>query len=201
MAACTQSTILRIDSDPPGADINITNLGFMGATPQEKSFTNAEIKKLGGSAPGLFQWVARDPGSFGVTISKRGYLDTVQTINMEYGERMSIRLELVARLEATEITSDPAGASVFHMRLSPSAGAATRTSFASNALAALGTAAPGEIELIFLGITPHNLRYNPAQPIMTGDFILFQKERYKDAVSVYNATQARLHAVMQPGTP
>ena len=57
VTACTHATVLRIDSDPSGADINISDLGFLGATPQEKSFTDKEIEKLGGYPPHLFWWV------------------------------------------------------------------------------------------------------------------------------------------------
>ena len=101
-------TVLVVQTDPPGADIQDRRLGLLGQTPLRRELTSDEMDRLG---PEL---------RLELDISKRNYIaDHGVPVVLRRGEEFQIKRELFERLKYVDITSDPEGVAVYHVFVDP----------------------------------------------------------------------------------
>jgi len=188
-ACATAPTSLRVDTDPPGADVESPEIGYLGTTPLVWKFTKADLKKVG----------RKGSVNMALDITKRGYV-TVKTLPLSFslGTNHTVKKILGVRLSEVAITSDPDGVAVFQIKF---ATPAARTAFYAT------SAGQGQIDWIknnptivtqrFLGATPTSYQYDPDNQLEDNEPLLFTKTGFEDQILYFKVSQERIHGIMQ----
>jgi hypothetical protein len=187
LSACAP-TILRIDTDPQGADVESSALGYLGTTPFEKTFSDADIAKVGVGGNVYVD----------LKISKRDYVTIdLRSVSFEESSTFHLKKTLESRIEQIEVTSEPDGVTVYQLIIEKDAPASAKTAFDKDPMAALA-AHPRWVTQRFIGMTSTAIRYDAENPLEHNDPLLFEKAGYHPVIVYFKATQPRLHTVMRP---
>ncbi len=184
LPACSH-TILVVQTEPAGADVQDRRLGFLGQTPLRRELTSNELDRLG---PGL---------ALELDITKKDFVaDRALPVMLNRGDEIQIKRELVPRLPYIEITSEPDGVAVFHLFVDPRA--RDYDSIKDMSPDRVAQERPEAVVRRFLGNTPLRFEDDPEHPIEHNDILIYEKAGYRSVTARFKATERRLHEVMQP---
>jgi hypothetical protein len=187
LAACAP-TILRIDTDPQGADVESSSLGYLGTTPIEKTFSDADIDKVGVGGNVYVN----------LKITKRDYVSIdLRQVSFEESTTFHVKKTLEQRIEQIEVTSEPEGVTVFQLQLDKDSPPQVVSLFDKDPMKAIADF-PRWVTQRFIGMTTTSIRYDSENALEHNDPLLFQKAGYHPAIVYFKATQPRLHQVMRP---
>ena len=188
LSGCLAPTILKIDTDPQGADVESAQLGYLGTTPIEKTFSGADMQKVG----------VAGTVSVDLKLSKRNYVSIdLRQVSFAEGTIFPLKKTLEPRLELVEIETEPAGASVFQLILDKEAPPAVATLFTNDPLKA-SEDHPRWVTQRFIGPAPTTYKYDSEHPLEHNDPLLFLMAGYHPVVAYFKANQGKLRQVMRP---
>lgn len=116
---------------------------------------------------------------------------------MPIGQSYTHFVRLEKRSEVVRITTEPEGVGVFELTVDVEAGPAVRMLFDSSPMKALKQH-PKWITRHYIGNTPLEVAYDPANPLDHNDVLLFKKAGYHAELGYFKEREDRIHVVMMP---
>jgi hypothetical protein len=187
---CAKPTLLKVVSDPPGAEVEIGGVGMVGKTPLDYPISRREVQALNKSHGG-------ERIALPVTLTMRSFLTERELVRMKVGSVYTHFVRLEPRNESVSITSEPEGVGVFELNVDEEAGSAVRMLFDSDPMGALEKHAKW-ITRHFIGSTPIRYQYDAEHPLDQNDVLLFQKAGYHSQLSYVKERESRIHVIMMP---
>ncbi|ARU54514.1 hypothetical protein OLMES_0410 [Oleiphilus messinensis] len=182
------TTSLKVISEPEGVEIEDiargTAFGYMGETPLIRKFTYDE------TAERKSTFWPRQKIMLMLRATKAGYEDEHVQVEIPFGEEIPIKVSL--KRQSSEITfqSDPAGAHVYVKRI------------ASRQVYDQSSGKLKDVPLVHwkhLGSTPFTYYMDPADPLLHGDVLKFERSGFKvDQAETYKAGVVNYHRVLVP---
>jgi hypothetical protein len=173
---------LDLRSTPPGAtveDVRPGGFGRLGETDTRVQLSGPAVRSRIADEQGL---LALDLRAF-----KEGYAEWTRSVQIRLGEPYAIAINLQPKQSAVWIDSDPPGAAVYVLRkvTSPDRKDAEQ----------------GRADALYrkhLGITPFSYNIDPADPLVHGEKLFFEKEGFRTTEAAFAKGASVLHGRLPP---